>query len=137
MAAGIVFLALPLLNPHIFFPLLWGSLFFLLDPITARLRKPSMLASALNGRWRPVLVFALAGITCGLFWEMWNSQSMPKWIYHVALIPQQRLVEMPVLGYAGYLPFALECFAIYTLTSYLWSRRDALFAKLESVWLPI
>jgi hypothetical protein len=26
MAAGIVFLALPLVQPHFFFPLIWGSL---------------------------------------------------------------------------------------------------------------
>ena len=137
MAAGIVFLALPLVQPHFFFPLIWGSLFFLLDPINARLRRPSILASALSGSWRPVLVLALAGITCGLFWEMWNSQSMPKWIYHVPLVPQQRLFEMPYLGYAGYLPFALECFAVYTFASYLWRAHGARVPGTVSTYVPI
>ena len=137
IAMGIVFLALPLVQPHFFFPLIWGSLFFVVDPVNARLHRPSILASALSGSWRPVLVLALAGITCGLFWEMWNSQSMPKWIYHVPLIPQQRLFEMPYLGYAGYLPFALECFAFYTLASYLWRAHGAPEPGTVSPYVPM
>ena len=137
VAAGLLFIALPLVNPHFFFPLIWGSLFFLLEPINARLHLPSMLASTLSGRWRPVLVFALAGLTCGFLWEMWNSQAMPRWIYHVPLVPQQRLFEMPYLGYAGYLPFGLECFAIYTLASYVWRPRSARLAQTVSPYVPI
>jgi hypothetical protein len=137
IAIGIVFVALPLAQPHLFFPLIWGALFFVVDPINARLRRPSILASALSGSWRPVLVLALAGITCGFFWEMWNSLSMPKWIYHVPLIPQQRLFEMPYLGYAGYLPFALECFAVYTLASYLWRPHRATQPGTASPYVPM
>lgn len=137
IALGTVFVALPLAQPHLFFPLIWGSLFFVADPISARLRRPSILASALSGSWRPVLVLVLAGITCGFFWEMWNSLSMPKWIYHVPLVPQQRLFEMPYLGYAGYLPFALECFAVYTLASYLWRPPGATEPRTLSPYVPM
>ena len=112
---GVVSLVLPLLWPQYFFPLLWLCLFFLVDPINARLGNPSLLASAHAGRWRPLIVLATAGLSCGFFWEMWNSNSMPKWVYNVPWIPQRRLFEMPLLGYGGYLAFALECFAAYTL----------------------
>ncbi|HEY8740200.1 MAG TPA: hypothetical protein VIN56_06385 [Candidatus Dormibacteraeota bacterium] len=120
---GLVFLILPMLQPHYFFPLIWVCVFFLADPLNARLGRPSLLAWAREGHWRPVLVLALAGLTCGFFWEMWNSLSLPKWTYSVPLIPQQRLFEMPYLGYSGYIPFAFECFAIYTLASTLWRRQ--------------
>lgn len=120
IALGVVFLALSMLQPRYFFPLIWVCLFFLADPLNAWLRRPSLLGAALGGHWRPVFVLALAGLTCGFFWEMWNSLAMPKWIYSVPLIPQQRLFEMPYLGYSGYIPFAFECFAIYTLASFAW-----------------
>jgi hypothetical protein len=125
LTAGVIFLVLPLFWPGTFFPLVWVCLFFIVDPINARLGMPSLLAGALAGHLRPALVLAAAGLTCGFFWEMWNFLSMPRWTYTVPLIPQQRLFEMPLLGYSGYVPFALECFAIYTLASYAWRRRDA------------
>jgi len=119
---GVAFLVLPLVRPRYFYPLIWVSMFFLADPVNARLGRPSLLASALARRLRPVLVLAGAGLTCGFLWEMWNFLAMPKWVYSVPFIPQQRLFEMPLLGYSGYLPFALECFAIYTLVSAAWQR---------------
>jgi hypothetical protein len=44
-----------------------------------------------------------------VFWEMWNSLSCPKWVYTVPFVSRFKLFEMPILGYAGYLPFGLEC----------------------------
>jgi hypothetical protein len=42
---------------------------------------------------------------------------MPKWIYQVPLVGWPKLFEMPILGYGGYLPFALEVFAAWSLLS--------------------
>lgn len=134
---GVAFLVLPLVQPRYFYPLIWVSLFFLADPLNARLGMPSLLACAAGRRFRPIVILALAGLTCGFFWEMWNSLSMPKWIYSVPLVPQQRLFEMPLLGYSGYLPFALECFAIYTLASYSWRRRGDDWRQVESPFVPM
>ena len=47
------------------------------------------------------------------FWEMWNYYSYPKWIYHVPWGGWLPIFEMPLLGYGGYLPFALELYALY------------------------
>lgn len=137
ICAGVLFLVLPLLWPGIFFPLVWVCLFFLIDPINARLGLPSLLASALSGHLRPALVLAAAGLTCGFLWEMWNFFSMPKWTYAVPLIPQQRLFEMPLLGYSGYIPFALECFAVYTLASLSWRRRAIGAGEPAPLFVPL
>jgi hypothetical protein len=53
----------------------------------------------------------LAALVCGGFWEMWNSHSSPKWIYTVPGVDCWHVFKMPLLGYAGYLPFGLECLA--------------------------
>ena len=52
---------------------------------------------------------ALAALLCGFFWEMWNFHSLAKWIYQVPYVQRYPIFEMPLLGYAGYLPFGLEC----------------------------
>jgi hypothetical protein len=43
---------------------------------------------------------------------MWNFHSLAKWIYAVPFVNRFHLFEMPLLGYAGYLPFGLECAVI-------------------------
>jgi hypothetical protein len=40
---------------------------------------------------------------------MWNFHSAAKWIYAVPFVNRFHFFEMPILGYAGYLPFGLEC----------------------------
>jgi len=40
---------------------------------------------------------------------MWNYYSLSKWSYTVPYVNRFQLFEMPILGYAGYLPFGLEC----------------------------
>lgn len=137
MLAGLICLGLSLLLPRIFFPLIWGCLFLLVDPLNARLHRPSLLAGVHSGVWRPVVVLALSGIVCGFFWEMWNSLSMPKWVYTVPGIPQQRLFEMPLLGYLGYLPFALECFSLYIFVSYWLSSRGSDLTDEKSPYVPM
>ena len=42
---------------------------------------------------------------------------MPKWVYHVPFFGWLKVFEMPILGYGGYLPFALEVFAAWSLLS--------------------
>jgi hypothetical protein len=54
-----------------------------------------------------------SGLVCGVLWEFWNYWALTKWTYTVPYPPDVKLFEMPVLGYLGFLPFALECFAMY------------------------
>ena len=65
-----------------------------------------------QGNWRPVVSWALAAMVCGFFWEMWNMWSLARWEYTVPFVDRFHVFEMPLLGYAGYLPFGIECAAV-------------------------
>ena len=112
---GWAMLGLLMIWPDYFFPLLWGSVYAILEPINAWLGKPTLLRHTARGDWRPVFALWIGCLICGFFWEMWNYYSYPKWIYRVPFVDVFPVFEMPILGYGGYLPFALELFAIYSL----------------------
>lgn len=116
---GIVMLSLTLLWPRYCYPFVWISLVFLLEPMNRYLGRTHFLQWLRHGDWRPLLALALGALICGFFWEMWNFWSFPKWIYHTPGANFLHLFEMPLLGYGGYIPFALELFA---LKNFLWAR---------------
>lgn len=113
--AGWAMLAMLLIWPRYFFPFLWISVYFILEPINVWLKNRSLMEYTGVGDWRPVLALWVGCLICGFFWEMWNFYSYPKWIYQVPFVDFLHIFEMPVLGYGGYLPFALELFALYHL----------------------
>ncbi len=116
---GVLCVVLPCFFPRYAFPLVWLCLVFLLDPINNLAGRKSAAGHLLARDWRFFVVLPLSALTCGFFWEMWNSLAMPKWIYTIPFINQSpallpaHLFEMPLIGYTGYLPFALELFAMY------------------------
>src|ERR1051326_702043 len=110
MVLGVIFLVLPYLLPGLAFFLIWLSLAFLLDPINNLMGRKSVLAHIQARDWRFFVVLPLAGLCCGFFWEMWNYFSLPKWIYTIPYVGFGKIFEMPVLGYTGYFPFAIELF---------------------------
>lgn len=114
-AAGWLMLALLVVWPGYFFPFVWLSVYFMLAPLNVWLGHRSLTERVSKGDWRPVIALWLGGLTCGFFWEMWNFYAFPKWVYHVPYVDFARIFEMPLLGYGGYLPFALELFALYHL----------------------
>lgn len=112
---GIMMLIIFLWWPKYGAAFLWMSIFFILDPINHYLGYPSLLKETAQGHWRTILVLWLASIICGFFWEFWNYYASPKWLYQVPLVDFWHVFEMPLLGYLGYLPFALELYALYHL----------------------
>jgi hypothetical protein len=116
-AGGLLMLVLTLAWPRYFFPFVWLSVYFILEPVNHRLGYRTLLSWTSSGDWRPVIALWLGTLICGFFWEFWNYWSFPKWIYDVPFVDFGRIFEMPVLGYGGYLPFALELFALYHLLS--------------------
>ena len=114
-ALGWIMLALMLILPKIFFLFIWLSLYFILEPINIWLGNRSLTHWTQNGDWRPIISLWLGVLLTAFFWEMWNYHSYPKWIYQVAWGDWFHVFEMPLLGYGGYLPFALELYAIYHL----------------------
>ncbi len=101
--------------PNIFFPFIWLSPYFIIEPLNIWLGHRSLADWTKAGDWRPVISLWLGVLMTAFFWEMWNYFSYPKWIYHVAWGGWLHIFEMPLLGYGGYLPFALELYAIYHL----------------------
>ena len=112
---GWIMLALLLAWPGIFFPFLWLSLYFILEPLNVWLGNRSLAYWTQKGDWRPVLALWSGVLLTAFFWEMWNYYSYPKWIYHIPWGNWAHIFEMPFLGYGGYLPFALELYALYHL----------------------
>ena len=112
---GWVMLLLMLIWPQYYFPFLWLSVFFILEPINVWLGNRTLASGVDRGDWRMVFALWLGALVCGFFWEMWNYYSYPKWVYHVPFVNFGHIFEMPFLGYGGYLPFAMELFALYHL----------------------
>jgi len=116
---GCAMLVLPLLYPDWFFPLVWGALIFLLEPICAKWGGPSLLRDVETGQWTTLVRLLIAGIFCGGYWELWNFWSLEKWVYTVPFFAKGKLLEMPYLGFLGFPPFCVECFvmtnAVYLL----------------------
>lgn len=57
-------------------------------------------------------LYVLSALFCGIFWEMWNMGSLARWHYSIPFVEGFRVFEMPWLGYAGYLPFGIECYVV-------------------------
>ena len=121
--SGLAMLTLTLLWPRYCYPFVWSSLVLILEPLNCWLGRCSLLDDLQRGDWRPVLSLAVGALICGFFWEMWNYYSDPKWIYHTPGAQYLHVFEMPLLGYGGYIPFALELFA---LKNFLWPRSPRL-----------
>jgi hypothetical protein len=131
-ALGWLMLALMLAWPKVFFPFIWLSLYFILEPLNVWLGHHSLAYWTLEGDWRPVISLWLGVLLTAFFWEMWNFYSHPKWIYHVPYADWLHLFEMPLLGYGGYLPFALEIYALYHLIVGLFGDKTSYYVKVLS-----
>lgn len=125
-------LALLLAWPRYFFPFMWLSVFFILEPINFWLGKPTLAASVAKGDWRPVICLWMGGLLCGFFWELWNFYSFPKWVYFVPYVDFAHIFEMPLLGYGGYLPFAMELYAMYHFVLWVLGQNKPDYIKLVS-----
>jgi hypothetical protein len=119
---GAAMLASMLIWPRHLYLFCWTSLVFLLEPLAERLGRRSFGDDLSRGDWRAWWALWLGGLCCGFFWEMWNIRSDPKWIYHVPGVDFGYVFEMPILGYLGYFPFAMELFLFANLCLPKWAR---------------
>lgn len=120
-------MALPI-APELLFPMLWLAPLLVFAGLQCLLTRETLFAPLAHGDWRPVLQPAAAALVCGLFWELWNYGSLAKWHYSIPYVQRFHLFEMPLLGYAGYLPFGVECALLLQLVSALYGR-DSLPAR--------
>jgi hypothetical protein len=101
--------------PNIFFPLLWVSPLLIILTLQTLMGERHILSDLVVGNWSAVIAAAMAAVICGVFWEMWNFFSLAKWQYSIPFVHRFQIFEMPLLGYAGYLPFGLECAVVGSL----------------------
>ena len=115
------FLVSPAVAQYLAAPV-WLGFIFLLDPINAHLGAESLWSDWRAGRRDRLINLILSGFLCGMLWELWNYWSRAKWHYTVPIMENLKIFEMPVPGYFGFPPFALECFTMYVFTRRLFTR---------------
>lgn len=98
--------------PNALFPLVWIAPGLVIVAIQGLAGEDTIFAPLRRGDWSQIVAAALAALVCGFFWELWNFHSLAKWVYHVPFVDRFHLFEMPAVGFAGYLPFGLECLVI-------------------------
>jgi hypothetical protein len=128
MAVGGAMLVLPMIWPDLFFCLIWGFAFFFFDPLCYRRQGTSLLGQLAKGHETRLAALLLSGLLCGGLWEGWNIAARSKWLYTVPGFDDLKLFEMPVLGFLGFPPFALECYALVNVINLFrggrsWERR--------------
>lgn len=126
--AGVLCFALVFIFPKGAFFLIWIAFLLILDPINYLHKVPSIIEHWKEGRWKFVFFLALAGLACGFLWEFWNYYAIIKWNYtwqyYTPFANFGYVFEMPILGYIGYLPFALSLYAMYHFIKTLFTKHS-------------
>lgn len=91
----------------------WLGFIFLLEPVNYWIGKNSLSLKLAEGDPRPLYSLLLSGFICGFLWEFWNYWAGAKWYYTVPILGHIKIFEMPILGYLGFPPFAIECYTMY------------------------
>ena len=98
--------------PNYAFPLVWLAPLALMTSLQMLIGEETIFSATPGGDWRSLWWSALAALVCGICWELWNYKSLSHWEYAIPFVHGYKIFEMPLLGYAGYLPFGLECLAV-------------------------
>lgn len=113
--------------PHPFFLVLWFGPLCILSGLLIRKGVWTPFTAIAQGNWSPLIMVALASLITGFFWELWNYGSahpdpllktnLNYWVYNIPYVNVLHgLSEMPVVGYAGYLPFGIVVWLSFTWT---------------------
>lgn len=126
----------PLLWPRFFFPAVWIGPIFLFDPLLERLGVRSLSLSIASGNRTRVWSLLAGGFVCGGLWEFWNYWAGSKWVYSVPFFQNWKIFEMPLAGFLGFPPFALECWILYHLLRLVPLRLNSAPAR-AGFWMAI
>ena len=123
---GMIFLVLPMLLPTriavYLFIFIWLGWIFFLDPVNLYSRTDSVLADLTQGEGRRLAALFASGAVCGFLWEFWNFWAGSKWLYLAPFTSGIKIFEMPLAGFLGFLPFAVECFVVYHTVRLIFGR---------------
>jgi len=117
LALGLLFVTIPVLFParigSYLFGAVWMGFALLLDPLNYRWKGRSLLRDLEEGETSTLASFLVSGWICGILWEFWNYWASAKWLYVFPIGQGWKIFEMPLPGYLGFLPFAVECYVMY------------------------
>jgi len=130
---GVIGVVLPIIiiSPW-FAPVIWLSFILLLDPINFLRQQPSIIGDLQIGDYRRLVSLLVSGLICGLLWEFWNYWAISRWTYTVPYLGNIKLFEMPLLGYLGFPPFAVECWVMYIFFRSLLTKKSG---QSEEIWI--
>ncbi|MBN1571055.1 MAG: hypothetical protein JXA73_24680 [Acidobacteria bacterium] len=131
-AVGLALMIAPLIWPKFFFAAVWLGPIFFLDPLLEKVRIRSLSLSIFEGNRNRIWCLMLGGLLCGLMWEFWNFWAGSKWNYTVPFFGKWKVFEMPILGFLGFPPFAIECWILYHLLRSIPQRFD--FRAFRIAW---
>ena len=109
LVAGVLGLVAIAVRPDAFYSLVWVAPPLLIVAIQGAFGERHLFSGVAAGNWRDPWLAVLAALFCGVCWELWNIFSLARWTYHIPNAQILHVFEMPLLGYAGYLPFGLTC----------------------------
>src|SRR5256885_2216175 len=121
---GWAMLALVLGFPRYLYPLTWGAVWLVAEPLLYR-RDPqrSLLGDIARGAWGRIARLMTAGLVAGALWESFNAMARGRWIYTVPFLEHWKIFEMPPAGFIGFPFFALEVWSLYHLLAPRTTRR--------------
>jgi len=100
----------------------WMGWFFLLEPFNYWRGAQSIYRDWEAGSLTRTLQLFAAGAICGLLWEFWNMWAYTKWVYIFPVGQAVKFFEMPLVGFLGFLPFALEYFVMFHFLAAFFTR---------------
>jgi len=117
-------LAAVLAFPRYLYPLTWGAVWLIAEPLLYR-RDPahSLFADIARGSWGRIARLMAAGLFAGVVWESFNTMARGRWIYTVPFLERLKIFEMPLIGFLGFPFFALEVWSLYHLLAPHTTRR--------------
>ncbi|HKW41116.1 MAG TPA: helix-hairpin-helix domain-containing protein [Gemmatimonadales bacterium] len=127
-------LAAVLAFPRYLFPLTWGAVWLIAEPVLyARDPKRSLFADMARGEWGRIARLMAGGLFAGALWETFNAVARGRWIYTVPFLEGLKIFEMPLVGFLGFPLFALEVWSLYHALAPRASRNTVLASVLFSL----
>jgi len=116
LALGIALLGVVLALPRALYPLAWGAVWLIAEPLLHRTDPAhSLFADIAAGRFGRIVRLMAGGLVAGIIWESLNALARTRWIYTVPFLEHLKIFEMPLLGFVGFPFFALEAWSLYYL----------------------
>lgn len=124
VAGGLALIAAMVFYPLPLFWVVWIGPMAVIVGQLLRLDIWTPFSAMAQGNWAPAVLVALASLFNGFLWEFWNYGSaqpagLPAtnpnyWIYDIPYVNVIHInAEMPLLGYAGYLPFGILVWVVF------------------------